>query len=121
MVYAEIFATLTEVQHKAGANASTVSNAAAYVTDFMFQAESYINAVCCYNFSDNYTTLNDDVKGILKLAASNIAAMYVLNYDLSGFSSAREAETMLDILSDGADKAISQLKEKAVIAFMRAA
>jgi len=116
-----IFATTGEVQYKAGVYASAVSNTEAYINSFMTQAESYINAVCCYNFSDNYTTLNVDVKGLLKEAASDIAAMYVINYDVAGFPSIRLAELSLDLLSARAERAISQLKEKAVIAFMRAA
>jgi hypothetical protein len=119
MVYAEIFATLAEVQYKAGAGASATSKAAAYVTAFMFQAESFINAACRYNFSDNYATLNDDTKGILKEAASNLAAIYVIQYDMSGFASRVDAEDMVNILRDAALRCIALLKEKQVTDFIR--
>ena len=113
-----IFATTAEVQRKAGANASATSNAEAYINDFMTQAESLINVMSGYNWSDAYSGLDADVKGILKLAASNIAAMYVINYDLSGFTTRIEAETMLDVLRDGAVKAIDLLKERAKVDFI---
>lgn len=114
-----VFATTAEVQYKATVWASTVSNTETYINSFMTQAESYINAVCCINFSDLYTTLNVDVKGLLKQAASCLAAIDVINYDTTGFPSSRAAETALDVLSDKAEKAIAQLKEKSVINFIK--
>jgi hypothetical protein len=116
-----IFATTAEVQRKAGANASTTSNVEAYINDFMTQAESYINSFCRYNFSDNYSSLNADVKGILKEVASNIAATYVIMYDMSGFSSRAEAETMLDVLRDGITRGLSVLKDKKTQDFINGA
>lgn|SRR3990167_1658429 len=116
-----IFATTAEVQYKAGANASTVSNVEAYINSFMTQAESEINSAVRFNFSDVYSTLNVDVKGLLKEAASNLAAMYVINYDLSGFSSRAEAETMLDVLRDGYLRCINLLKDKKRETFIREA
>lgn len=113
-----IFATTAEVQRKAGANASTTSNVEAYINDFMTQAESEINVATKYNWSDNYASLNIDVKGILKEAASNLAAIYVIQYDMSGFSSRTEAETMLDVLRDGYLRAISLLRDHIAQDFM---
>lgn len=78
----------------------------------MYQAESYINVVSGYNWTDAYATLDNDVKCILKEAASNIAAIYVLNYDLSGISLA-EAQTRIDVLRDQALKCIELLKDRA--------
>lgn len=113
-----IFCTVAEVQRKTGVNASAVSNTEAYIDDFTAQAESYINVVSCYNWSDAYATLNVDVKGILKLAASNLAAIFVLNYDPSTMSS-REYETRIDILTAFFNKAMQQIKEQAAIKFIK--
>ena len=112
MVDTGIFATTAEVIRKAGANASSVSATEAYINDYITQAESYINAVTRINYSDSYSSLNVDKKAILKEAASNIAAMYVIEYDMSGFASLAEAQTMLNVLWDRAEKAINLLKEK---------
>ena len=113
-----IFCTTAEVQRKAGANASTTSNVEAYINDFVTQAESFINVTCLYNFSDAYSSLNADVKGLLKEVASNLAAIYVINYDMSGFSSRVEAETMLDVLRDRVVKGLELLKSKVHVDFM---
>lgn len=121
MVDTGIFATTAEVQRKAGANASTVSNVEAYINDYMTQAESYINTVCKYNFSDTYSTLNVDVKAILKEAASCIAAMDVINYDIASFPSVAQAQTMLDFLSNRAAACIELLKEKDKQSFIQQA
>ena len=115
---AGIFATTAEVQRKVGANASATSNTEAYINDFMTQAESFINVATRYNWSDAYSGLNVDVKGILKEAASNLAAMYVIIYDMSGFTSRTEAETMLDVLRDGAERCIGLLIDKNQQVFM---
>lgn len=93
-----IFATTAEVQRKVGANASTTSNVEAYINQYMTEAESYINVLTRKNWSDVYSALNADVKGILKEAASNLAAIYVIIYDMSGFNSTRIAENRVNVL-----------------------
>lgn len=116
-----IFATTAEVQYKAGANASATSKAEAYTNSFMTQAESLINVHCRYNFSDNYAALNVDVKGILKEIASNLAAIYVIQFDMSGFTSRVEAEDMINVLRDAALRGLSILRDKKAQDFMNGA
>jgi beta-galactosidase/beta-glucuronidase len=106
-----IFATTAEVQRKAGANASATSNVEAYINDFMTQAEATINVMTRYNWSDAYSGLNVDVKGILKEAASNLAAIYVIQFDFSNFNSRSEAEDMVTILRDGFNRNIQLLQQ----------
>lgn len=113
-----IFATTAEVQKKVGAGASTTANAEAYINQYMTEAESYINTVTRYNWSDAYAGLNVDVKGILKECASDLAAMYVIQYDMDGYGLA-QAQTMLNFLHDRVDKCINLLKEKAHTDFIR--
>ena len=107
-----IFATTSEVQHKAGANVSTTANTEAYINDFMMQVESTINATCRFNFSDAYAGLDTDVKGILKEVASNLAAIYVIQFDMSGFPTRAEAENRVNILRDAALRGLSILRDK---------
>lgn len=113
-----IFATTAEVQRKVGANASSTSNTEAYINQFMTEAESYINTLTRYNWSDVYTTLNVDVKGLLKRAASALAAMAVISYDMSGFFILSEAQTRLNFLSFEANQCIQQLKDQEVKKFV---
>lgn len=112
-----IFATTAEVSRRAGAQASTVSNTEAYINDFMTCAESYINDVCKYNFSDNYATLNVDVKNILKRWACALAAADVILYDTSRYYS-RQVEMMLDYLNNIAQECERQMKEKDKVEFV---
>src|SRR3990167_2959767 len=99
MVDTGIFATTAEVQRKVGANASATSNVEAYINQFMTEAESYINVVTGFNWSDTYSSENVDVKQILKEAASNLAAIYVLNYDYNSASVTRlEMEDRINVL-----------------------
>ena len=113
-----IFATTAEVQRKAGSGASVTSNTEAYINDFMTQVESEINATCRYNFSDNYATLNADTKGLLKQAASNMAAIYVIAYDMSGYNSRIDAEDLINVLRDAALRNLNLLKDKKVVDFI---
>ena len=98
MAEAGTFCINADVKRKAGEGASTTSSAEAYTNDFITQVESYINCLVRYNFTDNYVALNDDVKFILKEATSNMAAMYVILYDTSGYRSVSATENMLNVL-----------------------
>ena len=121
MVDEGIFATTAEVSRKAGANASSTANVEAFINQFMTEAEALINVTTRFNFSDQYSSLNVDVQGILKMVASNLAAMQVIMFDMSGFTSLTEAETMLDVLRDAALRGLSILRDKKQETFMKAA
>ena len=114
-----IFATTAEVGRKSGSGASATSKAEAYVNQYMMEAESYINSVCRYNFSDAYTSLNDDTKGILKECATCMAAINVIQYDMSGYTSRIEAEDMINILRDAYLRCIQLLRDEKVTDFIR--
>ncbi len=116
-----IFATTAEVMRKVGANASATSNVEAYINDFITQAESYINSVTRHNWSDAYAALNVDVKGLLKEAASCLAAMDVISYDMSGFFTLAEAQTRLNLLAYKAEQAIERLRDQEVKKFITGA
>jgi len=116
-----IFATTAEVGYKAGANCSATSKAEAYVNSFMTQVESFINAATRKNWSDAYSGLNVDVKGILKECASDLAAIYVIQFDMSGFTSRGEAELMINVLYQRAMDCIEILKDKATESFVAGA
>ncbi len=113
-----IFATTVEVQRKTGDGASATSNVEAYINDFMAQAESTINSMVRYNFSDNYAVLSADTKQILKEIASNLAAIYVITYDFSGYSSRTAAEDVINVLRDAALRGLSILRDKKVQDFI---
>ncbi len=115
-----IFATTAEVSRKAGANASTTSNVEAYINDYMTQVEAYINVYTRINYSDTYSSLNVDKKGLLKEVSSNLAAIYVIQFDMAGFTSRSEAESMIDTLRDSAQRGLALLREKEHTSFLDA-
>ena len=118
MVDTGIFATTAEIVRKAGVGASATATAEAYTNDFIAQAESEINVATRYNWSDAYAGLNADVKAILKQAASNLAAIYVIQYDMAGYTTRTEAEDQINVLRDGYLRCISLLRDKKTQDFM---
>jgi len=107
-----IFCSGVQVARKAGDGANPLALSEAYTNDYISQAESTINAVTRHNWSDDYATLDVDVKHILTLVASNIAAMYVITYDMEGYVSRIAAEDLINVLRDGALQALSLLRDQ---------
>jgi len=62
------------------------------------QAESFLHTSCRTDWSGAYATLSPDVKYVLEDLASCVAAMYLINYDMSGYTSRQEVLTMLNVL-----------------------
>lgn len=75
-------------------------------------AISYINVETTKNWSDNYSSLNGEVRALLDETAASIAAPHAVKYDMSGYSNRVEAETILDVLKDTVTRNIKVLKDK---------
>jgi hypothetical protein len=82
------------------------------VEKWIQEAESVINVATRFNWTDVYSTLNDDVKKILEETASCLAAIYCITYDMGGYSERNEAESMINVLRDIALRNISILRDK---------
>jgi len=113
-----IMASGADVLRKAGAGVKNEISGASYTNEFIKQAESWINTATRENWSDSYSSLNDDIKEVLKEAVSNLAAIYMINYDMSGYSSRSEAEIMISVLKARLDEIIATLQDKKVETFM---
>ena len=101
------------ILYKAGANVnSTAAASSAIIASFCDQAESVVNVNSNYNWSDAYSGLNDDVKGVLNDAVTSLAATYLINYDMSGYTSRSEAQGMVDILLNSFNRDMATLKEQ---------
>lgn len=120
MAHTGIFATSDEILVKAGENYDT-SITEARINALCLQVESTINLVCRYNFSDAYAGLNADVKGILSETASNLVAIYIIQFNMAGYTSRVEAEDMINILRDGALRGLSILKDQKAVTFINGA
>ena len=117
---AETYCTSGAVVLKAGKNMSSDISGAA-ITTFINQAENFINGMMRIDYisgAKTFSSLNANKQKLLEEAASNIAATYAIQYDMSGYTSRYEAEIMLDVLRDRANAAIELLKGKETTAFM---
>ena len=100
MVWACTYSIQAESVRKAGAYANATAIGAAYTLAWGEQAEGLINTLTNKNWSSLYAGLHTDsnyTSGILVDCASSLVAIYILNYDMTGYP-ARTAETMLDVL-----------------------
>lgn len=110
------FCTTTQAENKAGANASSAGKNLA--EEFIEQAESTINTSCRYNFTANFSDLNSNVKKILEETASNLAAIYIISYDMTGYNQRIMAEDLINVLRDAALRNISILRDKKAQTFI---
>lgn len=111
--------TEDDIVVKAGANVNaTIALSTATITKWADNAEAFINSATRINYSDTAAALNDDVKGILRDTCSSLAGMNLIRYDMSGYTSIYEAETMLDVLRDTYMMGISMLRDKKVTTFV---
>jgi hypothetical protein len=113
--------TLLELTYKAGANVAVAAIAEAFANSYIAQAESLINCACRKVFAVDtaaFTALPATTKQLLTEVASNIAAIYAIQYDMSGFTSRVEAEDMINILRDGALRGLSILRDKKAQQFL---
>ena len=110
MAVTSIMTTEEEINAKAGANASG-SFTEAMKDAAVLQAETTVNVMTRYNWSDAYAGLNVDVKHILSSIVSGMVAQQWISYDMSGYTSRYEAETMLDVLRDSIMRDLSILRD----------
>ena len=104
---------------KAGANVSASLNTE-YDT-WILEAESYLCVLSRYNWIDNYASLNADVKLILEEAVSNLAAIYAIQYDMSGYTSRVEAEDMINVLWARFNQCVKLLQDQVSVTYMKGA
>ena len=118
MAYVGIFATEAELDAKAGKNVDATGWTEDNKTAWEAQAESYINLITRKNYSDTYTTLNDDVKKVLSEAASNLVAIYGIQYNMEGFTPYIVAQNMIKILKNRFNECINLLMDQNTLDFL---
>lgn len=120
MAYTGIMTTEAVIDQKTGAGVSS-SFTDVMKTAATLQAESMVNTLGRYNFSDNYAALNADVKHLLDDIVSSFVAIQAIAYDMSGYTNIREAENMINILRDGMIRNMSILRDKKTQTFINGA
>jgi len=103
MAFTGITATEAEIDQKSGADVST-SFTDTMKTQSLLMAENWLNAETLYNWSDNFATLNVDVKSIVTSVTASLVAIDAINYDpgAMGRSTARlKINVLIDIVRRG--------------------
>lgn len=111
MVDAGTLATTANIQYLAGANASATSKAEGYTNVYIKMAEAQLSSAARYDWVTNYASISAIGKEILRDAAASYAAVKVISYDMSGFTSRQEALTMVNILWAAFQKCITLLEK----------
>ena len=107
------FTSQAKAVAKAGANAnSTITISDATLADWSDDIEGDINTITKRDWITNPPSTN--TAGILSNIASSMIAMQIINYDMGGYTSRTEAQTMLDVLDNDIDKKLKDLKDKTI-------
>lgn len=115
-----IYTTNAQIANRAGANVSAVSIAVGETDKYVLIAEAYVNAKTRTNWSDLVTTgLNADVKGMLTEASACLCAINAIAYDMSGFTTVLEAQSIMDVLRDRHVQAMKALEDMKVRTFVK--
>lgn len=117
-----IYIKNADIVARAGANVNSTAINTTATDIYILDIEALINDLTRYNWTDAVTKgLNADVEGILREAGACFAAIYAIQWDMSGFTTRIEAEDMINVLRDRALFAISILRDKKVQDFINGA
>ena len=84
------------IQGKAGLGASAVSKLTAWTDLYVLGVENYINFLVKKKITTAiYNALSADTKYLLMDTAENLMAIYVINYDYTGYGTRSGAEDMI--------------------------
>src|SRR3990167_1074101 len=105
--------TSNAAAYKAGADASaTVLASTAILNEFADETEGFIEQETNTDWVSNYASLSTSIKQALSDIASSLIAIKIINYDLGGYDTQRQVETLLDVNDNIAAKGLQNLKGK---------
>ena len=117
-----IYCTGSDVVWKAGSGCSAaIKTGSIYTNSFISQAEGVINVACGKEFASSTTafqTLGSGMRTMLTDAASNMAAIYAINWDYSGYPTRIVAEDSINVLRDAYLRDLAILKERESQSFL---
>lgn len=97
---------------RAGANANSVIVASgAALALFSDESEGRICAETNVDWIAGFANVNTSIKQALSRASAADVAMSIINYDMGGFTSRAEAQTMLSVLDNDYNAIIKELKK----------
>lgn len=99
---------------KAGANASSITASGAVLSEWSDEVEGTINTRTRKDWTANFSSVGANFQGVLEDLSSDLIAMKIINYDMSGYNKLLEAQTMLDVLRDNAVKNLEYLEQQKI-------
>lgn len=97
---------------KAGANVSiTILSNATALDKFSDQAEGRIVAECRRDWVDSFASVDTGTQGLLDDVCSSLIAIEMIGFDTGGYNSQREAETLMDLQDNTAQRGLKLLKD----------
>ena len=107
------FTTSAAVVIKAGRNVNTTaSTSAAILQQFITESDAFINTATRHNWASPAPSAA--FSSILSQTSSDLAAISLIAYDMSGYTGRGEAESMINVLHDRAMRGINLLKDEKV-------
>jgi hypothetical protein len=119
MAYTGTIVTEAEMSLMAGENVDATGDTEANHNILAAQAESYLSNLMQYNVVDNYSGLNEDLKRMLSEWAARYAAITLIAYNMSGYTSRVEAEDMIMIHWARMQAIEGLLKDKNVVDYIQ--
>ena len=119
MVEAGTLCINEDVEKKSGTKASATSDAEAYTNVYILMAEGEISGIGRYDYVTNYSDLTNIAKEFLRFASASLAAIFVISYDMSAYTSRIEAEDMLNILWAQWSRARKRLLDQKVVTWAK--
>jgi len=106
---------------KAGTGASTtIVGSGAALAEMSDEVEAFICDALRVDVVTNYGSLTSNGKKLLGRLAASMIAQDMVDYDTTGYNSAREAELKLDKLENDISKALKLLEDDKVKAYLQA-
>lgn len=103
--------TYDDILTKIGAGANATASGQDFVRNYARNALATLNCRTTHNWTDEASTLSEDTKYFLTEIISSMAAIDVVNYDVTGYESRLEAQQIIDNLREIVEKYTEELKD----------
>ncbi len=117
------FAVSQAVLDKAGKNVSndlkTGWSISSEFEKWIEEAEAIVSTISRFDYVASSGSLQTNIKPIITDAVGNLTAIQAIKYDMSGYTTTGEAESMVTILRDGALRDLSILREQKGVKFVK--
>lgn len=104
--------TENQAKYKAGQNYDSTNVSSTLINSYINDAEGFICAESLYDWVTKYTSVSAIGKLFLANVTASLAAIYMINFNMSGYTSRTEAQTMLDILWTQVVESLNLLRDQ---------